>query len=167
MGWSWFYECEFQLFIMTPWIVILYNKLGRKVCYALFTLPIALGVYINYDSSYVHKITVGIFSIENFFMYSYFINKPYYKLHVYFFGIICSMFFIDIRDYKKSKRDKNDDYKEFSTVNFMHRSASKINGSLIKRFFPIFMCAMSLVVYYEDAFLPFPRMIDPYSWSPS
>lgn len=49
--------------------------------------------------------TAGIFSIENYYMYSYLVNKPWYKLAVYFTGIISAMLFIDIRNYKKSKRE--------------------------------------------------------------
>jgi len=110
MAWSWTYECDFQLFLLTPFLVIIYNKLGRYACYILYTLPIGLGVYINYQSSYAHDLTAGIFSLENYYMFAYYINKPWYKIGVYFVGLVSAMFFIDIRNYKKSLRDGTVDH---------------------------------------------------------
>jgi peptidoglycan/LPS O-acetylase OafA/YrhL len=99
MGWSWFYESEMQLFLLTPLCVIFYEKAGKRASYLLFTALICVGVYVNYASSYKYHISAGIFSIENYFMYSYFINKPWYKIPVYFLGMICGVFFVDIREY--------------------------------------------------------------------
>lgn len=112
MGWSWFYECEMQLYLFIPFFVILYYKLGRKICYFLFTLPLIFGIWLNYNTSYKYSLTAGIFSLESgYFMYSYFLNKPWYKISVYMLGIMSAMFFIDIREYKLSKKEKTEDYK--------------------------------------------------------
>jgi hypothetical protein len=43
-------------------------------------------------------------------MFAYYINKPWYKLGVYFLGILSAMLWIDIRDYKASKREKTEDW---------------------------------------------------------
>ena len=156
MAWSWFYECELQLFLLTPWLVCLYHKLGRKVCYVLFSLPILVGIYINYKSVFYHHLTTGIFSIENYYMYSFYINKPWYKLEVYFFGIISGMFFIDVKEYKMSKRNKTEDYQEYSTVDFLHRSQKRVNGGIIRRVIPPLLFMLAITLYGIDTFLPFP-----------
>jgi len=145
----------------------LYNKLGRKASYVLFTLPVGLGTYINYKSSYAHDLTAGIFSLENFYMFSYYINKPWYKLGVYFVGLLSAIFFIDVRNYKKSLREGTLDHLEFSTINFLHRAHTRINGNFCKRFVPFMLFFGSCIGYFICAFIAFPRMLDPYGWTDS
>ena len=148
-----------------PFLVILYNKLGRKTCYLLFTLPIILGTWINYKSSYAHDLTAGIFSLENYYMFSDYINKPWYKLGVYFLGIISAMFWIDIRDYKASKRLNTEDWKQFKLVDFLHRSDSKSRGTCCKAWMPVVLCVLAVVGWIVTAFIAFPTMVSPYIWS--
>jgi len=167
MAWSWYYECECQLFLMVPFLVILYHKLGRRVCYVLYSVPIGLGIWINYKSSYAHDLTAGIFSLENFYMYSFYINKPWYKLGCYFVGILSAMFFIDARDYKKSLREGTVDHLEFTTMKFLHRSADRVNGGLLKRLVPFLFVIGAVVGYGCAIFIAFPRMVDPYGWTDS
>ena len=165
MAWSWTYECDFQLFLMTPFLVILYKKIGRVPSYFLFTAPIFLGVYINYQSSYAYDLTAGIFSLENFYMFSYYINKPWYKLGVYFVGLLSAMIFIDVREYKKSIREGTVDKLQYTTVNFLHRSDSRVNGGCCKRIIPMVSLLSALVGYFFICFIAFPRQIDPYGWT--
>lgn len=166
MGWSWFYECEMQLYLFAPLFVILYHKLGRKICYLLFMVPLGFGVWLNYSSSYKYQLTAGIFSLETcYFMYSYYLNKPWYKISVYVLGVLSGMFFVDIRDYKKSKRDKTQDYKQYSLVNFLHRSHTRVNGSVCKRITPPILIIIALIGLYIVTFIAFPCLMDPYLWT--
>lgn len=168
MGWSWFYEVDMQLYLFAPFFVILYNKLGRYVCYVLFTIPLILGIWVNYNTSYEYKLTAGIFSLETcYFMYSYYLNKPWYKISVYMLGILSGMFFIDIREYKRSKREKTDAHLNYSLVGFLHRSHTKVNGGCCKRFTPMLMVLLSLIGLYTVAFVAFPCMVNPYAWTVS
>jgi len=58
------------------------------------------GIFINFFIAKKYKLTAGIFSLENYYLFSMLMNKPYCKLHVYFLGILSSVFFINICEYK-------------------------------------------------------------------
>lgn len=166
MGWSWFYECDMQLYLFAPFFVILYHKAGRKFCYVFFTLILGAGIGINYHTSYEYKLTAGIFSLETcYFMYSYYLNKPYYKISVYMLGILSGMLFIDIREYKRSKREGTNDHQKYKVVNFLHRSHKRVNGGICKRFTPAFLIILAIIGMYLATFLAFPRLVDPYGWT--
>ena len=118
MGWSWFYECEMQLFLLAPLLVLFYSKCGRRVSYFVFMAVIIAGVFINYRSIYKYHITAGIFSMENYYMYSYFINKPWYKLPNYFLGVLCAVFFQDYLEYHRLLSINDPGFKEFQIIHF-------------------------------------------------
>lgn len=166
MGWSWFYECEMQLYLFAPIFVVLYHKLGRKICYLLFSVPLGLGIWVNYSSSYKYQLTAGIFSMQTcYFMYSYYLNKPWYKVSVYMLGIISGMFFVDIREYKRSKRERTRDHEQYALVNFLHRSHTRVNGSVCKRITPPILIILAVIGLYAVTFIAFPCLVDPYLWS--
>ena len=104
MPWSWTYEQDFQLFLFTPFMVMVYYKIGRLPMYFFLTLMIGLGIYVNYRVALSKTLTAGVFSLENYYMYSYYLIKPWCKISVYTFGIMCGMFFIDLREYQMSLR---------------------------------------------------------------
>jgi hypothetical protein len=149
---------------LTPFLVIFYNKAGRVASYLLFSAAVGLGVYLNYQTSYAHDLTAGIFSLENYYMFAYYINKPWYKIGVYFVGLMSAMFFIDVRNYKKSKREGTLDHLQYTTVNFLHRANTRVNGNCCKRFTPLIFVIVAAIGYYLCAFICFPVMMAPYDW---
>lgn len=99
MAWSWTYEQDMQLFLFTPFFVMLYFKIGRYALYVFLLLLIGLGIFINYRVALSKNLTAGVFSLENYYMYSYYLIKPWCKISVYCFGLMCGMFFRDLRNY--------------------------------------------------------------------
>ena len=99
MQYTWTIECEFQLFILIPFFVIFYNRFP-KIFITFSFLALISGVIINYFIAKNYNLTAGIFSLDNYYLFSMFMNKPYCKIHVYFLGILSSVFFINISDYK-------------------------------------------------------------------
>ena len=49
MQWSFIYEIDMQLFLLTPFMVILYRKIGIKPFTFLLTVAFFLGIYQNYQ----------------------------------------------------------------------------------------------------------------------
>jgi len=61
---------------------------------------IILGIVINYFVSKNYKLTAGIFSMENYYLYSMYIAKPWCKLHVFALGILSGTLFVENSEYK-------------------------------------------------------------------
>ena len=63
------------------------------------------GFVINFYGSRKYHLTAGIFSIPNFYLFTTIINKPIYKFHVFSLGILTSMWFIELKDFKENRND--------------------------------------------------------------
>ena len=98
-------------------------------------------------------------------MFAYYINKPWYKLGVYFLGILSAMLWIDIRDYKASKREKTEEWKNFGFVHFLHRSEKKSRGKCCKAWTPLLLAVLAIMGWMVTAFIAFPTMVSPFIWS--
>ena len=48
MQWTWSVECDMQLFLITPWLVMLYRKIGSKKMYSLMGVFFFIGFIVNY-----------------------------------------------------------------------------------------------------------------------
>jgi hypothetical protein len=59
-----------------------------------------LGIAVNYKISKNYELTAGIFSMENYYLYSMYIAKPWCKLHVFALGILSGTLFVQNSEYK-------------------------------------------------------------------
>lgn len=105
MPWSWSYEQDIQLFLVVPFAVMLYFKVGRIASYLLWTLIMSLSIFLVFKISFHYSFTAGVFSIENAKAFSYFYVKPWCRLPNFSLGVLSAMFFIDIRDYQRGIKE--------------------------------------------------------------
>lgn len=90
-----------QLYLLMPFIVILYNKVGLKLMTSIMSVALVGGIILNFFIAKHYKIQAGIFTLSNgAYLYSGFLNKPYCKLHVYALGVLSAMLYMEITTYR-------------------------------------------------------------------
>lgn len=100
MPWSWAIAADFQLYVFIPFYVILYKK-SRKAAIGLGFFLLALGTVIICSIVYEFNLTAGAYTLENWYMYGMFLNKPYCKLQVHAIGILGAILYFDVLAYRK------------------------------------------------------------------
>jgi len=118
-----------------------------------------IGIVVIYKMAILHKLTAGIFTMNNFFQFSFY-NKPWNKVSVYALGIMSAMLYIDIKKWKESEGENR-------FVEFIVRNKTAKNGSKLKTFFPFFVVLCSLCIFYVDLFSAFNIESTPFAWSDS
>jgi hypothetical protein len=68
-----------QLFILVPLIVWVYNK-SNKIGFSILYLLIAINIVINILVAAKYDLKAGPLAVENYYMFSYMMYKPYSKL---------------------------------------------------------------------------------------
>ena len=133
-----------QLFLLTPWLVMLYRKIGSTKMYVLMSILFVAGLISNYYFAIKNKLTAGVFSMNNYYQYSYY-NKPWNKISVYCLGIMSSMLYMDLKKPEKTAFAK-----------FIMRNTQVHNGSFWKRHFPMAMFLIAMFLFWFGAFSSFP-----------
>jgi peptidoglycan/LPS O-acetylase OafA/YrhL len=100
MPWSWAIAADFQLFIFIPLWVVIYKK-SKNAALGLMWFLIAAGTAIIALIVQKFDLTAGAYTLENWYMYGQFINKPYCKLQVHAIGILFCILYMDILKYRK------------------------------------------------------------------
>ena len=97
MQWTWTLECDLQLYLLIPFLVILYQKISLKVFVFFMSAFLFGGIYISYFVAAHYQLTAGIFSMNNHYMLSMWMMKPYCKLHLFFLGILSAILYEEIK----------------------------------------------------------------------
>jgi hypothetical protein len=79
MPWSWAIAADFQLFIFIPLWVVIFKK-SRTIGISLITLLFIVGTVLVSLIVYKFDLTAGAYTLENWYMYGMYLNKPYCKL---------------------------------------------------------------------------------------
>ena len=118
MQWTWCIECDIQLFLLTPWMVKLYRSIGPKKMFYIMAPTFIAGLFIIYFMAMQHELTAGVFSMNNFYQYSFY-NKPWNKVSVYALGIMSAMLYIEIKKLREEQGYQN------AFANFFVREKTK------------------------------------------
>lgn len=100
MPWSWVIAADFQLYIFIPLWVVIYKK-SRNAGLSLmwFLLIAGTGIICTIVSKF--DLTAGAYTLENWYMYGQYLNKPYCKLQVHAIGILFCIMYQDLLRYRK------------------------------------------------------------------
>jgi hypothetical protein len=79
MPWSWAIAADFQLYLFIPLYVIIYKK-SRTACLVVIWTLLAIGSAIICAIVWEFELTAGAYTLENWYMYGMYLNKPYCKL---------------------------------------------------------------------------------------
>ena len=93
MQWSFIFEIDMQLFLLTPFLVILYRKIGIRFFSFGLAILFFLGIYQNYRVAKHYKLSAFVLALNDYYKYSQFQNKPWMKVSVYSLGVLSGVFF--------------------------------------------------------------------------
>jgi len=110
VSWSWYLANDFQMYLLTPFLVLIYHW-KRVVAYltAFGLILVSIGIQIYVFS--IYKISVDMVGSnddsdeENDYMKEYY-RKPYCRINPFLIGVILAWMYID---YKKATKDCNDE----------------------------------------------------------
>ena len=94
-GWGWYLAVDFQLFIITPFILFLYSKSkkwGLVLNSLLFIGSIITGLILVYENEWRYPIPNPKLKSQPDFMDSFYF-KPYIRASVYTMGIFTGMLY--------------------------------------------------------------------------
>jgi peptidoglycan/LPS O-acetylase OafA/YrhL len=155
MPWSWAVAADFQLYLLLPLYVVIYKKsraAALGVAWGLFALGTVIICLVVYD----FDLTAGAYTLENWYMYGMFLNKPYCKFQVHALGVLAAILYLDILAYRKAKaEDEEDAAKQYP----------KIHLAVTSKIFGIGMLLLGLGCIFTNLFISFACTKDPYAWS--
>lgn len=103
--WGWIVAVEIQLFIFIPLLVWGLSNLNLKLRNAAIGVMFTAGLLINAYLAYAYKLTAGLLSPANYYIYMTFINKPYTKIYAVAIGLFLGFLF----DAKFSKQKQENE----------------------------------------------------------
>ena len=122
---GWFYWpfvviIDLQLYLLLPVWVMVY-RFNKIAFHLLMTLILIGGWVILFVIFYENKLSVGVLTLENYYLYSYNFNKPYTKFPSVALGCWFGSFYLRLLEYKKIETDY--ERKENSKIiHFFHTS---------------------------------------------
>lgn len=135
-----------------PFIVITFKK-SRNAGLILGWFLIIIGSVIVGYVAYHIGFTAGIYTIENFLLYSRYMIKPYCKLQVYGLGILGAIMYLDILEYRK--HDPLRKKTLFPKLHFLH------NNIVIAK-----ICMLlGVTLIFLNMFVTYQPGMDAYKWS--
>ena len=99
-------------------MVKLYRSIGPKKMFYIMAPTFIAGLFIIYFMAMQHELTAGVFSMNNFYQYSFY-NKPWNKVSVYALGIMSAMLYIEIKKLREEQGYQN------AFANFFVREKTK------------------------------------------
>lgn len=151
--WSWSVTNDIKLFLLVPFYVILYKR-SRAWGHAVVVLVILGNCALNMLLTNSKDLTAGLFSSEDYYLFSTMANKFYTKLGPSAFGVMCAVLYLDVLQYRKV--DSEDEKKEqFPKIHFFHKYY--LAG------WAVFFIALANIVW--QMFVLYEPGIDPYAWT--
>ena len=103
VGVTWFLANDFQFFLITPPIMFLYYKYGRKVGWALLSILGLISIICSFaiNAFYGYSVCMAGGGNMTFFQNEY--TKPYVRVGPYAIGVAMGWIFFTYYHYKKTK----------------------------------------------------------------
>lgn len=99
MFWLWSISNDIQLFLLTPFLILLYKKspaAGIAMNVFLTLVATIIGIVEVNDL----KIRASGFALENYYLFGDVLSKPYTKFGVFCMGVLYSHFYMNILQYR-------------------------------------------------------------------
>jgi hypothetical protein len=157
MPWSWAIAADFQLYIFIPFYVILYKK-SRTACIYFAWFLVFAGTVIICSIVSNFNLTAGAYTLENWYMYAKYLNKPYCKLQVHAIGILFCIMYLDLLKYRQiAKKNKEEAEKQYPKIALLLKSV--VLGKAMMLFGVLFIVI--------NLFISFFCTKNPYAWPSS
>lgn len=155
MPWSWVIAVDFQLYLFIPFYVMAYKK-SKNFGLAIGWFLLVAGTVIICAIVSEFDLTAGAYTLENWYMYAQYLNKPYCKLQVHAIGLLSAILYLDILEYRKARAESLEEaQKQYPKIHFVTESwlAGKV------------MLLLGVVFFVINLFISFFCTKTPYAWS--
>eukprot|EP00347_Sterkiella_histriomuscorum_P012674 403367660 len=98
-NWTWFLECDIQLYFLIPIQVLIYKR-SWKISILFNFMLVGLNMIFVALSTVHYGFHANILTIGNADVYSYFITKPYYRVTPHCFGVCLGFIYEHILKYR-------------------------------------------------------------------
>jgi peptidoglycan/LPS O-acetylase OafA/YrhL len=101
MGWTWYIACDFQIYLLVPWLVLLY-RWRKSIGYIVVSSLIALSVIIQFQQLSYYGINADVLDGEGqkYQLTKYYI-MPYCRVNPFLIGVLMAWIYLS---YKQAKR---------------------------------------------------------------
>ena len=113
------------------------------------------GSIINFFIFYHNGLSVGILTLENYYLFSLNFNKPHTKLPLIAMGCWMGQFYLNILEYRKSIKISKDNKNKFWLIDLLHTSI----------WIKILIVLFGVIVFNITTLIPFTANRDAYSWN--
>ena len=103
--WGWVITTDLQLSILIPFFVIIYKKRAWVGHLVAFIAIVADNLGVAYVTN-KYQLRAGPLAVENWYLFAYLFQKPFFKITAMFVGIIAAFFYMQILDYRKVESDE-------------------------------------------------------------
>jgi hypothetical protein len=124
---------------------MLYKK-SRNACIYLAWFLILAGTIIICIIVSKFDLTAGAYTLENWYMYGKYLNKPYCKLQVHAIGILFCILYLELLKYRKlEKIDPEEAKKQYPKIALLKRSTVVGKSGM---FFGLTLILINLFISY-------------------
>ena len=98
--WGWVITTDMQLALLIPFFVVIYKKkawLGHLVAFIVVSVDTAGIAYVTEK----YQLRAGPLAEENWYLFAYLFQKPFFKFPAMFVGITSAFFYMQILDYRR------------------------------------------------------------------
>ena len=138
--------------LIFPLLVIIY-KWNKVAFLSLLGVTQLVGIVILGYIGWTYSLTVGIVSLEDYYLWSYQFNKAHTKLPVVSSGLFAGYLYIRILEYRKATSEEKK--KNFKIFHFMH------NSKIVT--LSLYLYAFTMLVFITG--VPRSANADAYSWT--
>ena len=147
--WPFVILIDLQLYFFIPLIVVI-CKLNKIVFHILMSLILVGGMIGLFFIFWNKKLSVGVLTLENYYLYSENFNKAYTKFPSFALGIWFAYFYLQIEQYRKSKTKE-----EWRILHWIY--TSKVALVLLALYSALALNLTTLVTFEENK--------DAYKWT--
>ena len=107
-GWGWYLANDYQFFIITPFLLILYYK-NKKLGWVLSLMLLIVSFFVTFALAYDSEFAVDYVTLApNYLDYWYKIySKPYCRIQPYLIGVILAYLYLEGRDEPEKDHEKD------------------------------------------------------------
>ena len=99
MPWGWAIAADFQLYLIVPFVVIAFKR-SRNLGFAIMWFLLIAGTAIVMGIAYKFELSAGFYTLENWYLYGSYLNKPYCKFQLQAIGFLFAALYLDIIKYR-------------------------------------------------------------------
>ena len=159
LGIAWYISVDMQLFIISPFIILIYTKISKRIAWITLLFICLFSIIISFNIAMTYDLNAVMSAVTNGNKYySHYYNKPYTRLPPYFLGLACAFIIYSYKKYKKTSII----YDNYAL--YIARLQEKLFTRLTTIGFGLILCNIMIFSLYDSYRFPGENKEYPY-WS--